>query len=168
MTRPTLSLIAVVARNGAIGKNNDLLFRLPGDLPRFKRITMGWPVIMGRKTWESLPDRSRPLPGRVNIVVTGNPQWRAEGAVVVASLQEALAQLGSVSKAFVIGGARLFAEALPLLDEMELTEVDQDFDADVYFPTWNRADFVETHRESLHAGEPNHFDYAYVTYQRKH
>lgn len=167
MTRPILSLIAAVARNGTIGKNNELLFRLPEDMQHFKRNTLGCPVIMGRKTWESLPARARPLPGRLNIVVTRNPLWRAEGALAVGSLPEALSHLGSAPKAFVIGGVQLFAAALPLLDEMLLTEVDKDFDGDVHFPTWNRADFVETHRETHHAGEPNHFDYAFVTYQRK-
>ena len=167
MTRTTLSLIAAVARNGTIGKNNDLLFRVPEDMQHFKRSTLGCPVIMGRKTWESLPARARPLPGRTNIVVTGNPQWRADGAIAVASLQEALLQLGPAPKAFVIGGSRLFAAALPLLDEMVLTEVDRDFDGDVHFPTWNRDNFVEIQRETHHAGEPNNFDYAFVTYQRK-
>jgi dihydrofolate reductase len=167
MTRPTLSLIAIVARNGSIGKNNELLFRLPEDMQHFKRSTLGCPVIMGRKTWESLPARARPLPGRINIVVTRNPLWHADGALAVASLQEALSRLGQAPKAFVIGGAQLYAAALPLLDEMLLTEVDQDVDGDVHFPAWNRSDFVETKRETHHAGEPNHFDYAFVTYQRK-
>ncbi|MBC7956479.1 MAG: dihydrofolate reductase [Cytophagales bacterium] len=168
MTRPTLSLIAAVARNGTIGKNNDLLFRIPEDMQHFKRSTLGCPVIMGRKTWESLPARARPLPGRINIVVTHNREWRADGAVAVSSLEEALSQLGDAPKAFVIGGVQLFAAALPLLDEMLLTEVDQDFDGDVHFPAWNRDDFVETQREQHHAGEPHHFGYAFVTYQRKH
>ena len=167
MTHTTLSLIAGVARNGTIGKNNELLFRLPEDMRHFKRSTLGCPVIMGRKTWESLPERNRPLPGRTNIVVTRNPQWRAEGAVAVASLQAALAQTGNAPKAFVIGGAELYAAALPLADELVLTEVDQDFDGDVRFPDWDRQQFTEVSREPHHAGEPNHFDYAFVTYRRK-
>ena len=167
MTHTTLSLIAGVARNGTIGKNNELLFRLPEDMRHFKRSTLGCPVIMGRKTWESLPERNRPLPGRTNIVVTRNPQWRAEGAVAVASLQAALAQTGNAPKAFVIGGAELYAAALPLADELVLTEVDQDFDGDVRFPDWDRQQFTEVSRETHHAGEPNHFDYAFVTYRRK-
>jgi dihydrofolate reductase len=167
MTRPTLSLIAAVARNGVIGKDNALLFRLPEDLQHFKRSTLGSPVIMGRKTWDSLPARMRPLPGRVNIVITRNPQWHSEGAVAVNSLQAALAQAGNAAKVFVIGGAELYASALPLADEMLLTEVDRDFDGDVHFPAWNRGDFIEVQREAHHAGEPNHFDYAFVTYQRK-
>ncbi len=167
MTRTTLSLIAGVARNGAIGKNNELLFRLPEDLRHFKRSTLGCPVIMGRKTWESLPERNRPLPGRINIVVTRNPDWHAEGALAVPSLEAALAKTGDAPKAFVIGGAELYAAALPLADELVLTEVDQDFDGDVFFPAWDRQQFSEVSREAQHAGEPNHFDYAFVTYRRK-
>lgn len=167
MTRTTLSLIAGVARNGAIGNNNELLFRLPEDMRHFKRSTLGCPVIMGRKTWDSLPARNRPLPGRINIVVTRNPGWRAEGAVAVNSLEAALAHTGNAPKAFVIGGAALYAAALPLADELVLTEVDQDFDGDVHFPAWDRQQFNEVSREVHHSGEPNHFDYAFVTYQRK-
>lgn len=167
MTRPTLSLIAIVARNGAIGKNNELLFRLPEDLQHLKRTTMGHPVIMGRKTWDSLPPRFRPLPGRTNIVVTRNPQWQAEGAVVARSLEQALPLAGNVAKVFVIGGAELYAAALPVADELILTEVDRDVDGDVYFPKWDRQHFSEVSRDPHHAGEPNHFDYAFVIYQRK-
>ncbi len=166
MTRTTLSLIAAVARNGTIGKNNELLFRLPEDMQHLKRTTMGHPVIMGRKTWDSIPERFRPLPGRNNIVVTRNPQWQAEGALATTSLQAALNQLGDAPKAFVIGGAELYALALPLADELVLTEIDRDYDGDVHFPAWDRQQFTEVSRETHHAGEPNHFDYAFVTYRR--
>ncbi len=171
MTRPILSLIAAVARNGCIGRDNGLLFRLPEDLQHFKRQTLGCPVIMGRKTWDSLPVRFRPLPGRTNIVVTRNTDWADQGAsgspVVAHSLAEALAQVGAAPKAFVIGGAQLYAAALPFADELVLTEVDRDFDGDAFFPPWPREQFAVTHREAHHAGEPNGFDYAFVTYQRK-
>jgi dihydrofolate reductase len=168
MPRPVLSLIAAVARNGAIGRDNQLLFRLPGDLPRLKRLTLGHPVIMGRKTWDSLPPRNRPLPGRPNLVVTRNPAWQAEGALVVHSLEEALARVAEHPKVFVIGGGQLYAAALPLAEELELTEVDQDADGDAFFPHWSRADFRETFRET-HApdaatGQPG---FAFVTYQRQ-
>lgn len=167
MTRPLLSLIAAVARNGAIGKNNELLFRIREDMQRFKRITLGHPVVMGRKTWESLPARNRPLPGRLNIVVTRNPAWHAEGAVAVHSLADALARAQGADKVHVIGGAELFAAALPLADELLLTEVNRDFDGDVFFPAWQQLGFREVLREPEHAGEPHHFDYAFVTYQRQ-
>ncbi len=167
MPRPTLALIAAVARNGVIGHDNTLLWRLPEDQQFFRRTTMGCPVVMGRKTWDSLPAKFRPLPGRQNIVVTRNPDWRADGATAVTSLEAALAALGEAGKGFVIGGGELYAAALPLADELVLTEIDRDFDGDASFPAWPRDAFDEVQREAHHAGEPNHFDYAFVTYRRK-
>ncbi len=165
--RPLLSLIAAVARNGAIGRDNQLLFRIPGDLPRLKRITLGYPVIMGRKTWDSLPPKNRPLPGRLNIVVTRNPEWHADGATVAHSLEDALHHTVGAQQAFVIGGADLYALALPYADRLDLTEVDQAAEGDAFFPPWKREDFIEIGRESHHASESAPFDYAFVTYQRK-
>jgi len=167
MNRPTLSLVAAVARNGVIGHDNKLLWHLPEDLQHFRRVTLGCPVIMGRKTWDSLPERFRPLPGRFNIVVTRNAQWQATGATVADSVPRALALAGDSPKIFVIGGAELYAAALPLADELVLTEIDRDFKGDVSFPAWKREQFREVQRDSHHAGEPNDFDYAFVTYQRK-
>ena len=162
MTRPTLSLIAAVARNRAIGKDNQLLVRLPDDLPRFKRITMGAPLIMGRKTWDSI---GRPLPGRRSIVITRNPHWRAVGAETANSLEAALALVGSAPKAFVIGGAEIYSLALPYADELLLTEIDADFDADAFFPPWDRAQFQETARQDL--SSPEGLRYSFVMYARK-
>lgn len=163
-----LSLIAAVARNGAIGKDNALLWRLSEDLQFFKRTTMGCPVIMGRKTYESI---GRPLPGRRNIVVSRNPDWSAPGVDTAPSLTAALALLAQASpqpdKAFVIGGAQIYAQALPLVQEIVLTEIDRDFDADAFFPAWERAQFNEVSREVHHAPAPNDFDYAFVTYHRR-
>jgi dihydrofolate reductase len=130
-------------------------------------VTLGCPVIMGRKTWDSLPDRFRPLPGRTNIVVTRNAQWQATGARVAGSMAQALVLAADAHKVFVIGGAELYAAALPLVDELVLTEIDRDFTGDATFPSWERAKFKEVQRASHHAGEPNDFDYAFVTYQRK-
>ena len=144
MTRPALCLIAAVARNGAIGKNNQLLVHLPGDLPRFKKLTLGCPVIMGRKTWESI---GRPLPQRRNIVITRNPLWQANGAEATGSLAEALARVAAEPKAFVIGGAQIYAQAMPLADELALTEIDADFDGDAFFPAWDRSRFEQASRE---------------------
>jgi dihydrofolate reductase len=166
MTRTTLSLIAAVARNGVIGNDNALLWRLPEDMQFFRRTTMGCPVIMGRKTWDSLPPRFRPLPGRSNVVVTRNPQWQAKGALVASSLQSAVAQLDDVPKAFVIGGAELYAAALPLVDELVLTEIDRDYEGNVHFPAWPKAQFREVSRDTHHAGAPNDFDFAFVRYER--
>lgn len=164
--RPILSLIAAVARDGAIGRHNELLFRESADQKRFRAVTMGCPVIMGRLTWESLPPRFRPLPGRLNIVVTRDATWQAEGASRADSLDAALAQASDAAKVFVIGGAQLFALALPRADELELTEIDADFaDADTFFPAWNRADFEQTACEALVTAQG--VPYRFTTYQRK-
>jgi dihydrofolate reductase len=151
-----LSLIAAVARNGAIGKDNALLWRLPEDLKFFKRTTLGCPVIMGRKTWESI---GRPLPGRRNIVVTRNRDWRSEGAEVFHDLADALAATVGEPKVFVIGGGELYAQALPLADELVLTEIDADFEGDTFFPQWDQQAFEETSREEhvSDAGWAYHF-----------
>lgn len=164
----TLSLIAAVARNGAIGKDNALLWRLPEDLQFFKRTTLGCPVIMGRKTYDSI---GRPLPGRRNIVVTRNPQWQAAGVDAVTSLDAALALVLDAPKVFVIGGAQLYAQALPLADELVMTEVDANYDGDTFFPEWDKAAFIEVSREAHHAAPPQGPDgqgmgYAFVVYQR--
>lgn len=146
--RPTLALIAAVARNRAIGKDNALLWHEPEDLKHFRRVTMGCPVVMGRKTWDSLPARFRPLPGRRNLVVTRNAAWHAEGAEAVSSLDAAFERIADAPKAFVIGGAQLYALALPHADELVLTEIDAEFEADAFFPRFDRARFVETAREA--------------------
>jgi dihydrofolate reductase len=158
MNRPALCLIAAVARNGAIGKNNQLLVHLPGDLPRFKKLTLGHPVIMGRKTWDSI---GRPLPQRRNIVVTRNAAWQAAGAEAAASLADALAAVASEPKVFVIGGAQIYAQALPLADELALTEIDADFDGDAFFPEWDRARFEQTSREDLSTPQGLHYHFTH-------
>jgi len=160
--KPSLTLIAAVARCGAIGKNNQLLVHLPGDLPRFKRLTMGHPIVMGRKTWDSI---GRPLPGRRNIVITRNPQWSAAGAEPAPSLTAALALAGDVDRVCVIGGAEIYALALPQADELLLTEIDADFDADAFFPDWPRADYDIVSSESHTTSEG--LVYRYVDYRRK-
>jgi dihydrofolate reductase len=162
--RPALSLIAAVARNGAIGRDNALLWHEPEDHKRFRRLTMGHPVIMGRKTWDSLPARFRPLPGRRNIVVTRNVAWRAEGAEVCASMDAALDVLEGAGRAFVIGGASLYALALPQVDTLELTEIDADLDGDVFFPPWDRSRFSASCTEPrMGAGGVG---YRFITYTK--
>ena len=156
-----LSLIAAVARNGVIGRDNSLAWHLPEDLKHFKQKTMGCPVLMGRKTYDSI---GRPLPGRRNVVVTGNPDWTAPGVEEVSSFQAGLELLKHASRVFVIGGANVYAQALPFADELVLTEIDQDFDGDTHFPDWNRADFKEISRNTHTAAEG--FIYHFVTYQR--
>ncbi len=145
-----IALIAAVSRNGVIGHANELLWKLPEDLQFFKRVTMGHPVIMGRKTWDSIPTRFRPLVGRTNIVVTHQKGWRADGAITAHTLEEALElALESVagdphaSRAYIIGGAQLYALAMPHADELVMTEIDRDFQGDARFPGWTRGDFIE-------------------------
>jgi len=162
--RPLLSLIAAVARNGAIGKNNGLLWHESEDLRHFRRVTMGCPVIMGRKTWDSLPPRFRPLPGRRNFVLTRDPAWHADGAEPVSSLPAALAAARDAPKLFVIGGAQLYALSLPQADELVLTEIDAEFDGDAFFPPWDRRRFVETERERHTSADG--VPYSFVTYKR--
>ncbi len=162
MHRPLLTLIAAVARQGAIGKDNRLLVHLPGDLPRFKRLTLGHPVVMGRKTWDSI---GKPLPGRRNIVVTRNNRWQAEGAERASSLAAAMALAGDGERVCVIGGAEIYALALPQADELWLTEIDADFDADAHFPDWPREDYIAVSCESHMT--PQGLTYHYRNYRRK-
>jgi dihydrofolate reductase len=166
VARPVVSLIAAVARNGAIGRNNALLWHEAEDQRHFRRVTMGCPVIMGRKTWDSLPARFRPLPGRRNIVVTRNPQWQAQGAEAVPSLADAIARVEASPKVFVIGGGELYREAIVCADELVLTEIERDFDGDTCFPPWEKTLFREVSREHHQAGPPNDCHYAFVTYHR--
>lgn len=158
-----LGLVYARARNGVIGKDGTLPWHLPEDLAHFKRITMGAPVIMGRRTWESLPERFRPLPGRTNIVVTRQPGWSASGVRRAGSLEEAISLCGPALAAWVIGGDQLFAQALPLAEIVEATEIDADFDGDVHAPAlgpeWREA-AREQHRSA--AGLP----FSFVTYRR--
>jgi dihydrofolate reductase len=162
MPRPAVSLVAAVARDGGIGHRGELLVRLPEDLRRFKAITLGQPIIMGRRTWQSI---GRALPGRRNIVVTRDAGLRLEGAETAGSLDEALALAGDAPIVHVIGGAELYALALPLADELQLTEIDAEFPADTFFPAWDRSRFA------LAAHEPHTtadgLRYAFATYKRQ-
>jgi dihydrofolate reductase len=168
-----LVLIAAVTKNGVIGNANALPWHLPEDLKHFKALTTGHAVIMGRKTWESLPERFRPLPGRTNIVVTRNASYVAAGATVVTSL-EAAQKVGAASSGlppggtartlFVIGGAELYTHALPLAQRLELTEIDAEFAGDAYFPEFDRHDWCETGRNAAMSSAG--LGYAFVTYER--
>jgi dihydrofolate reductase len=159
-----LVLIAALARNGVIGIDNKLPWHLPEDLQHFKALTTGQAVIMGRKTWESLPPKFRPLPGRHNIVVTRDAAYVAAGATVVHSLEEAAAAAGKAT-ACVIGGAELYRQALPLCSRLELTEIDADFAGDAHFPEFDRAAWREVARSSGQAAAG--FGYAFVSYERR-
>jgi dihydrofolate reductase len=161
--KPILTLIAAVARNGVIGIDNRLPWQLPADLKRFRELTTGHAVIMGRKTWESLPVKFRPLPGRRNIVVTRNGGYGAEGATVSTSLPDAITAANG-GEAFVIGGAELYKAALPLADRLQLTEIDATYEGDTWFPAIDPVQWREAERE-IHSDETG-LSYAFVTYQR--
>ncbi|MDQ1625673.1 MAG: dihydrofolate reductase [Actinomycetota bacterium] len=141
----TLGLIWAQAANGVIGDHGRLPWHLPEDLRRFKALTLGSTVVMGRATWESLPDRARPLPDRHNVVLTRQPGWRAEGATPVASLEEALA--GAVGDTWVIGGATVYLAALVAADVVELTELQESFPGDVFAPSLEQADWEVVARD---------------------
>ncbi len=163
-----INLIYARARNGVIGANDALPWHLPQDLAHFKRQTAGAPVVMGRKTWDSLPHRFRPLPGRTNIVVTRQRDWRSDGALAADSLEWALALCMTLQPrpddVWVIGGAQLFAAAMPLAGRAVVTELEQDFDGDVFAPTLD-APWTEASREEHVA--PDGMRFAYVTYLRE-
>ncbi|MCB2017441.1 MAG: dihydrofolate reductase [Hydrogenophaga sp.] len=163
LSRPRLNLIYARAANGVIGKDNALPWHLPEDLAHFKRTTMGCPVVMGRKTWDSLPPRFRPLPGRKNMVLTSDPTWRADGAEVVHSIDEALAQCTSVHDVWVIGGAQVYALTLPQASRVVVTEIGRDFDGDAFAPELG-TEWLETSRDAQvsSTGLP----FAFVTYTR--
>ncbi len=162
-----INLIYARARNGVIGANNSLPWHLPQDLAHFKRHTTGAPVIMGRKTWDALPQRFKPLPGRTNIVVTRQRDWSSNGALAADSLEWALAlcasQQPTPTDVWVIGGAQLFAAALPLADRAIVTELDQDFDGDVLAPPLD-GPWRENAREEQVS--PDGMRFAFVTYMR--
>jgi len=165
-----LSLMVAKASNRVIGRNNKLPWYLPNDLKYFKQVTFGKPVIMGRKTWDSL---GKPLPGRTNIVITRQPDFQAEGAKVVATLDEAVTMAENVAfiegqdEAVVMGGAEIYALALPKADRLYLTEVHAEVDGDTWFPEYDTAEWKEIGREDFPAEGPNPYDYSFVVYERK-
>lgn len=164
--KPNLSIIVAMAQKGAIGKDNDLLWHLGDDLKRFKKLTTGHPVVMGRRTWESLP--KRPLPGRRNIVMTENPDFEAPGAEVVhgvAGLFKALK--GCDDEVFVMGGASIYELLLPYTKRLYVTRVYRDYEADVYFPTIDMSEFTLVKFGEPLYDEESGLDYAYEEYDRK-
>ena len=160
-----LHLIYARARNGVIGKDNQMPWHLPEDLAHFKRVTLGQPVIMGRKTWDSLPARFRPLPGRLNIVVTRQTDWRSDGALRAASIEDAMRLCGDVPDAWIMGGAEIYRQAEPLASTAVVTEIDADFEGDAFAPTLSPA-WQETARESHVAASGLAF--SFVTYHQAH
>ena len=164
-----LAVIVAAAENGVIGRNNALPWHLPEDLRYFKRVTMGKPIVMGRKTFESI---GRPLPGRSNIVITRNPDFRPPGVKVVASLEEALslateiALIDGAAELVVIGGAEIYREAIPRAERLYLTEVHARVEGDARLPTIDWGQWREVGRERHAASGANPYDYSFVVYER--
>jgi dihydrofolate reductase len=156
-----LSLIAAVAQNGVIGLDNTLPWHLPEDLKRFRALTTGHHIIMGRKTYESL---NRLLPDRTTVIVTRNPDYAVEGALIAHSLESAIAMAGDDPEIFLIGGAELYRDGLRLADTLYMTEVHQEFAGDAWFPEWNRQHWREAARERHTSAKG--LPFSYVTYHR--
>jgi dihydrofolate reductase len=164
----TISLIAAVAANGTIGSQNDLPWHLPDDASYFKHTTLGHPIIMGRKSFEAL---GKPLPRRTNIVITRQTDWKpavGEGVIVVSSLADALVEACKVEtdEIFVIGGAEIYALALPIATRLYLTEIDKAYDGDAYFPTFDRATWHEASRKPHPADDRHAAAFDFVVYER--
>ncbi len=160
-----ITIIVAIASNGAIGKNNNLLWHIPGDMKRFKKITTGHCLIMGRNTWYSLP--KRPLPDRKNIVLTDDPCECLEGCESAYSIEDSLQKCEKGKDIFVIGGGMIYKQFMSRADRLLITKVHNDFDADTFFPDFDTGEWEETDREDHGPDDVNDFSYSYLTYLRK-
>ncbi len=158
-----INMIFARSANGVIGKNNALPWHLPEDLAHFKKLTLGSPVIMGRKTWDSLPPKFRPLPGRTNVVVTRQTDWHPEGAQTVGSLQDALTFCQASSTVWIIGGAQVYAQAEPLASRIEVTHIYKDFVGDAFAPTLGPQWVPSQHEDHTSS---NGLNFSFITYTR--
>ncbi len=159
-----LTIIAAVAKNGALGKDNQLIWHLPADLKRFKEVTNGHHIIMGRKTFESL---GKPLPNRTTIIITRNKDYHVENCIVVNSLGEAIAAAKEDDNPYILGGAEIYKQAMDIADKLDLTLVHHKFDADAFFPEIDKNIWEEISRDDFSKDEKNQFDYSFVKYQKK-
>jgi len=160
-----ISIIAAMGRNRELGLDNKLLWHLPVDMKFFRQTTMGKPILVGRKTYESFG--GKPLPGRKNIVITNDKSYQSEGAVIVHSIDEAIQEAGNVEEIMIIGGASFYEQTLPKADRLYLTYVDANFKADSWFPEFDKNDWLETSRQLNKADEKNSFDCSFVVYDRQ-
>jgi len=158
-----ITIIAAIAEDNALGKNNQLIWHLPADLKRFKQVTYKHHVIMGRKTFESL---GKPLPNRTNIIITRNPNYTIEDCVVVNSLKQAIEAAKEDENPFILGGAEIYKQAIEFADKLDLTFIHHKFDADAFFPEIDTTIWKETSREFHKADEKNKYDYSFVSYKR--
>lgn len=159
-----ISIIVAVSEDLGIGKNNDLLWHIPEDLRRFKRLTYGNTVIMGKRTWESLP--KRPLPGRKNVVITDIPHESFENAVMAYSIEDALAKCEKEDEIFIIGGGSIYRQFMPLADRLYITHVHKKKPADVYFPKIDRKTWKLIEKEEFKGDDGNEIPYTYIIYER--
>ncbi len=159
-----ITIIAAIAENRALGKDNKLIWHLPADLKRFKKVTLNHHIIMGRKTFESL---GKPLPNRTNIVITRKKNYTANGCVIVNSLQEAIKAAQEDNNPYILGGAEIYKQAILIADKLDLTFVHHHFEADVFFPKIDKTIWKETLREDFKADDKNKFDFSFVTYLKK-
>jgi len=164
MSPLNLSIIVAMARNRTIGINNSLPWRCPEDLKHFKALTMGHPMIMGRKTFDSI---GKPLPGRTTVVVTRNSNLKIDGCLIANSLQQAIDLCKGDTEIFVVGGAEIYAQALPLADTLYVTEIQQEVEGDAHFPGFALSDWQEVARDIKSQNEPQPLQYHFVTYRRK-
>lgn len=158
-----LSIIAAIGQNNALGKDNQLIWHLPADLKRFKKVTTGHHVIMGRKTFESL---GNPLPNRTTIIISRDKNYHADGCITVNSLTEAIKAAQNDDNPYILGGAEIYKQSMDIADVLDLTFVHQAFEADVYFPKIDKNIWKETFRENHFKDVRNKFDFSFVKYER--
>lgn len=161
MAEPIISLVAAMAKNRIIGKDNQMPWHMPADLKHFKAVTIGKPIIMGRKTYESI---GRPLPGRQNVVISRNPDYQLEGCDTVTSFEEALAAVGDVDEVMIVGGGFLYSQILPKADKLYLTFIELEVDGDTQFPEFEHLSLKEVNREAHKADEKNPYNYEFVDF----
>ena len=163
-----VSLIAAVSKNDVIGKNNDLIWDFPNDTKFFKKTTLGHHVIMGRKNWESIPDKYRPLPNRRNIVVTRNKNYKAEKAEIVGSIEKAIkiSRNNSDEEIFIIGGGEIYKDSFKFIDKLYITEIKSKIEGNTYFPNWDRNEWTEISRINHPSDKIHKFEFDFVILKR--
>ena len=157
-------MIAAAAENNALGKDNELVWHLPNDFKRFKTLTSGHHIIMGRKTFESFP---KPLPNRTHVIITRQKNYKAEGCIIVDSIEKALLVCPKNEDTFIIGGGEIYTLSLPFTDKIEITRVHHSFEADAYFPVLNEEEWILVQSDFNNKDEKHIYDYTYLTYVRK-
>jgi len=160
-----ISIIVAIGRNREIGKNNDLLWHIPEDFRWFKKHTKGHTVVMGKKTWESLPNK--PLPGRINIVISDDPEDNFDGCLMAGSIEDAINQMTDDQENFIIGGGSIYGQFMPFAHKFYLTRVHKNFDADTFFPEFDLDDWTEVFREDHPEKDPERLGFTFYIYERR-